>query len=246
MIDLLATAVADPTLLALGLAVMVGAMVQSTIGFGIAVVAAPFVVTLRPDLMPASLIVCVFFLPLLQLASGPRDVAWEHLGWAVGARVLATPLGVLLVALASADVIAMTVGILILVTVAASIWAVDIRLDRRNSAIAGAISGVSGTAASIGGPFFALVLQHERPERLRATLATFFLAGSVLGLSGLALGGQVDAEDVVAGLLWVPFVLVGHLLAGPVRRRIRPQTVRRGVLTFCVVASVGVIARALF
>lgn len=235
----------DPTLLLLGLVVLCGSMVQSTIGFGIAVVAAPFVVMVRPDLMPASLIVCVFFLPLLQLLGGAREIAWRHLGWALGARVLATPLGVALVAVATADAIALTVGVLILVTVAASVWAVDIRLDRRNSALAGAITGVSGTAASIGGPFFALVLRHERPELLRGTLAAFFLAGTVIGMTGLAIGGQVDREDLLAGLVWAPFVLVGHLLAGPVRRRIRPETVRRGVLAFCVIASISVIARAL-
>ena len=50
---------------------------------------------------------------------------------------------------------------------------------------------------------------------------------------------------VLAGLVWAPFVLVGHLLAGPVRRRIRPEAVRRGVLVFCVIASIGVISRAL-
>ena len=91
--------------------------------------------------MPASLIVCVFFLPLLQLLGGAREIAWRHLRWALGARILATPLGVALVAVASADAIALTVGVLILVTVAASVWAVDIRLDRRNSALAGAITG---------------------------------------------------------------------------------------------------------
>ena len=64
-------------------------------------------------------------------------------------------------------------------------------------------------------------------------------------MTGLAIGGQVDREDLLAGLVWAPFVLVGHLLAGPVRRRIRPESVRRGVLVFCVIASIGVIARAL-
>lgn len=234
----------DPTLLLLGVVVALGATVQSTIGFGISVVAAPFVVLLRPDLMPASLLVCVFALPLTQLATGARTIAWRHLGWALGARALVTPVGVLLVAATSADVIALTVGILILVTVVASVTTLDIQLTRRNSAAAGAITGVSGTAAAIGGPFFALVLQHERPERLRATLAVFFLAGTVIAFTGLSLAGQVDATDVRAGLLWVPFVLLGHVLAGPLRSRIAAQTVRRGVLAFCVIASVSVIGRA--
>ena len=43
-----------PLVLGLGLAVLAGGVVQSTIGFGLAVVAAPVVVLLAPDLMPSS------------------------------------------------------------------------------------------------------------------------------------------------------------------------------------------------
>lgn len=235
----------DPVLLGLGLVVAVGAFVQSSIGFGIAVVSAPFVVVLRPDLMPTSMLVCAFVLPILQLASGPREILWRPLGWAVGARLVATPLGVWLVASTSTDAIALAVGILILVTVIASVVAVDIRLTRGSSMGAGAISGVSGTAASIGGPFFALVLRHEPPDRLRATLAVFFIAGSTMAIGGLALAGAATWDQVLAGVVWTPFVLLGHVVAGPVRQRLPAAAVRKGVLIFCVVASVSVIARTL-
>src|SRR5699024_177204 len=119
------------------------------------------------------------------------------------------------VAATTPDVIALAVGVLILVTVVASVTAVDLRPSAPNAAAAGTVTGVSATAASIGGPFLALVLQHEPPQRIRATLAAFFLAGSVIGVTGLAVAGQVDAPDVVAGLAWIPFVLVGHLVARP-------------------------------
>lgn len=233
----------DPTLLFLGLMVGIGAFVQSSIGFGTAVVAAPFVVVLRPELMPGALLVCTFVLPMVQLASGPREIAWRPLGWAVGARLVATPFGVLVVALTSTDVIALVVGVLILITVVASLVAVDLQVTRGTAMGAGAISGISGTAASIGGPFFALVLQHEPPIRLRSTLAVFFIAGSAMAMTGLALAGQMTWLHVQAGLLWLPFVIAGHFLAGPVRARMPAEAVRRGVLTFCVVASVSVIAR---
>ncbi|WP_068264950.1 sulfite exporter TauE/SafE family protein [Janibacter limosus] len=235
----------DPVLLGLGLVVAVGAFVQSSIGFGIAVVSAPFVVVLRPDLMPTSMLVCAFILPIVQVASGPREISWRPLGWAVGARLVATPLGVWLVASTSADAIALAVGILILVTVIASVVAVDIRLTRGSAMGAGAISGVSGTAASIGGPFFALVLRHEPPDRLRATLAVFFIAGAMMAIAGLALAGAATWEQIRAGLMWTPYVVIGHLVAGPVRRRLPAVAVRRGVLVFCAVASVSVIARTL-
>lgn len=235
----------DPTVLALGLAVGVGAFVQSSIGFGIAVVSAPVIVMVEPQLMPVSLLVCAIFLPWVQLASGPREISWRPLGWSLGARALATPLGVVVVAATSADAIAVIVGALILVTVAVSVRSVDVRPTRGAMVAAGAISGVSGTAASIGGPFMALALQHEPPARLRATLAVFFIVGSAVSLGGLALAGEITAEQVRAGIIWWPFVVAGHLAAGPVRSRLPAATLRRVVLAFCVVASLGVIARAL-
>lgn len=233
-----------PLVLGLGLAVLTGGVVQSMVGFGMAVVAAPFVVLLAPDLMPVALLVPALALPLLQLAHAERDVAWRPLGWAVGARTLATPVGVAVVALVSPRAIAALVGVLILLTVALSVRTIGLRPTPVNAAAAGAVSGVSGTAAAIGGPFLALVLQHERPERVRSTLAVFFLAGSVLGLVGLRAGGQLTAQQVVVGGLWVPFVLLGYAAAAPLRARIDPDRFRRIVLGFCVVASVVVIGRA--
>ena len=108
------TAWLDPTILALGLAVGIGAFVQSSIGFGIAVVSAPLVVVVEPQLMPVSLMVCAIFLPFVQLTSGPREISWQPLGWSLVARLLATPLGIVIVAVTSADAIALIVGVLIL------------------------------------------------------------------------------------------------------------------------------------
>lgn len=233
-----------PLLLLLGVAVLAGGVVQSTIGFGMAVVAAPVVVLLAPDLMPAALLVPSLALPVLQLSHGVRDIAWRPLGWALGARTLFTPVGVAVVASFSPRAIAALVGVLILVTVALSVRTIDLRPTRANAAVAGGVSGVSGTAAAIGGPFLALVLQHERPERVRSTLAVFFVAGSLLGLGGLALGGELAGEQVAAGLVWVPFGLVGYAVSAPVRARIDPERFRRVVLAFCVLASTVVIVRA--
>ena len=81
--------------------------------------------------------------------------------------------------------------------------------------------------------------------RLRSTLAVFFIGGNAMGLLALALAGEASGEQLRAGLLWLPFVVLGHLLAGPVRSRLPARVLRRWVLAFCVVASIGVIARAL-
>ncbi len=233
-----------PLVIGLGFAVLAGGFVQSSIGFGLAVVAAPVVVLLAPELMPAALLLPALTLPVLVLSAGERDIAWRPLGWALGARTLFTPVGVGVVAWFSPRAIAALVGVLILVTVALSVWAIDLRATPRNAAVAGAVSGISGTAAAIGGPFLALVLQHERPQRVRSTLAVFFVAGSLLGMGGLYLGGELTREQVVAGLVWVPFGLLGYAFSAPLRSRIDPERFRRWVLGFCALASITVILRA--
>lgn len=233
-----------PVLL-LGLALFAGAFVQSSIGFGMAVVAAPFLVLFAPELMPGALLVTSFSLPVVQLVHGPRDIAWRPLSWALVARLLVMPLGVAAVALLSVRAISVVTGVLILLTVAASVSALEVRTTPVNAAVAGAIAGFSGTAASIGGPFLALVLQHERPTRLRATLSVFFLAGAAMAVAGLSFAGEFTREQLVAGLAWIPFMALGYAAAAPARARLDRDRLRRAVLAFCVLASVSVIVRAL-
>lgn len=234
-----------PVVLGLGLALVAGAFVQSSIGFGLAVVAAPFVVVFAPDLMPGSLLVASFSLPVAQLLLSPLDIAWRPLGWALVARLVLTPLGVLAVALLSVRSLSVAVGILILVTVAASLTTVEIRMTSRNAAAAGAVAGVSGTATSIGGPFLALVLQHERPERVRSTLAAFFVAGAVMAIGSLSLAGEFNRAQLLAGLAWLPFIALGYAVAAPLRRHLRTEQLRRGVLAFSALAGASILLRAL-
>lgn len=231
--------------LPLGLALFAGAFVQSSVGFGMALVAAPFVVVFAPDLMPGALLVTSFSLPVVQLVHAPTDIAWRPLGIALAGRALLTPVGVAVVALMSVQAISVLVGVLVLLSVAASVWAIELRASDRNAAVAGALAGVSGTAASIGGPFLALVLQHERPTRLRATLAAFFLAGTALAVVGLVVAGQFTGEQLRAGVSWVPFIALGYAAAGPLRERLDRGRLRLAVLWFCTVAGASVIARTL-
>ncbi|MFW5469487.1 TSUP family transporter [Knoellia sp. CPCC 206435] len=234
-----------PVVLGLGAALVAGAFVQSSIGFGLAVVAAPFVVVLAPELMPGALLVASFSLPVAQLLLAPVDISWRPLGWALVARLVLTPVGVVAVAFLSVRSLSVAVAVLILVTVAASLTTVEIRMTSRNAAIAGAVAGVSGTATSIGGPFLALVLQHERPERVRSTLAAFFVAGAVMAIGSLSVAGEFTRAQLLAGLVWLPFVAIGYAVAAPLRRHLRTEHLRRGVLSFSALAGASILLRAL-
>lgn len=227
----------------LGLVVGLGAFVQRIIGFGLAVVAAPFVVLLEPQVMPAALLLTVLPLPFIEVVRGWRQIRWRSFGWAMGGRLLTTPLGVYLVSVASPTVISLTVAAMVLVAVAGSMTRIRVRPSDPLSFVAGLITGVSATSASIGGPFFGLVLQEQPPRQVRATLAPFFLLGAAVSFAALLGGGEVHREAIVAGIAWLPFVAVGTLLAQPVRHRIDPLAFRRVMLALATVAAFAVVAR---
>ena len=237
----------DPTLglvLLLGTAVLVGAVVQASVGFGIVVVAAPFVIWLAPELMPGSMLVCGFVMPLLQLRGTWRDVDWVSLRAALAGRLLLTPVGVWVVAVSSTRLIAFLVGLLVLAVALATAYAPAFEPRPRNLFVAGMLTGVSGTAAAVGGPFVAMTLQHDEPARIRATLAGFFTVGSAASLAALGYAGELPPEQLWWGAVFVPFLVVGYVLAGPVVRRLDEGRLRTAMLWFCVVAAVSIMLRA--
>ncbi len=227
-----------------GIAVLVGAYIQSSIGFGVAVVAGPIVALAAPELMPGSMLVCGVLVPLMTLISGPRRIARGPLTWSLAGRLLLTPVGVWIVSILSPRAIGAAVGVLVLLAVLFSVRSINLRATPLTTFSAGLVTGISGTAASIGGPFLALTMQHEPPARVRSTLAAAFMAGATISLLGLAIGGQLTGEQLRYGATWAPFLLVGHLVAGPTRRFLDAGRLRSATLILASVASVLVIARA--
>ncbi len=237
----------DPTLglvLLLGTAVLVGAVVQSSVGFGIVVVAAPFVIWLAPELMPGTMLICGFVMPLLHLVRRWRAVHLGHFSAALAGRLALTPVGVWVVAVASERLIAFLVGVLVLVVAVASAYAPEFEPRTRNLVLAGALTGITGTSAAVGGPFVAMTLQHEPPARMRATLAAFFTVGSLASLLGLVIAGELTRGQVAWGAILVPFLVVGYLLSEPLTRRADDERIRIAMLAFCVVSGLSIILRA--
>lgn len=231
------------TFVLLGLLVGAGAFVQRIAGFGLAVVAAPFVVTFAPEVMPAALLLVVLPLPITELLRNRQDVLWRSFAWAIAGRALTMPIGVWVVAHASSTVISLGVAFMVLVAVAGSLTRLRVHANPTTSFVAGLLTGVSATAASIGGPFFSLALQEQEPQKARSTMAPFFLVGSLLSLVGLSVGGQMPHAAWTTGLGWLPFMALGALMAQPLRHRIDQARFKRIVFVVATASALGVIAR---
>lgn len=228
----------------LAVAVTAGALVQGAVGLGLGLVAAPVCALVDPDLMPGVMLWLAAAYPVLTLLREGRASDWGGLGWAFAGRIPGTVLGVAIVSAVSARLLGLLVGVIVLVAVFLTWRVVTVPMRRDVLVGAGVVSGVTGTATSIGGPPLALVYQHETGARLRATLATYFLGGALLSLGGLALVGDLTVRDGLWALALVPFLVVGFVLSDLVRRHVDAGRTRHAVLVVCAASALALVARS--
>lgn len=220
-------------------------MVQGSVGFGLALIAAPVVALLDPSVMPGAVQLVSIVLPLFSLAAEWRHIDWHGIRWALLGRMPGMLVGVWVVKAASPRVLSVAVGGMVLVAVALTAWAVAVPRTPRTLALAGMVSGVTGTATSIGGPPMGLVYQHAKGPQIRATLAMYFAVGAALSMCTLAVSGEMPPRALVAGLFLVPFVVIGFAVSGPLRRYLDGGKIRAGVLVAAAVSAIALIARGL-
>lgn len=229
-----------------GLVVFVGTLVQGAVGFGMAIVAAPLLALLDPTLVPVPLLVLGLAYAVLALGREPSDVDWRGVGWALLGRIPGIAVGAVAVARLPARAFAALVAVVVLTAAVLSVVRWRPRPTPPALLAAGVVSGVGGTATSISGPPVALLYQDACGARVRATLAAYFVAGSILSLVGLALAGQVTGGGLTAGAWLLPFMAAGFVASGPARALLDRGWTRPAVVGLAVAGAVLLLGRAVF
>ncbi|HVL85275.1 MAG TPA: sulfite exporter TauE/SafE family protein [Pseudonocardia sp.] len=227
-----------------GLVVAVGALVQGAVGFGMAIVAVPFLALLAPELVPVPQLMLGMAHAMLALYRERDDVDWSGVGWALLGRLPGAAVGAYAVAVLPTRPFLALVAVTVLVAAALSVVRWRPRPTPGALLVAGAVSGVGGTASAIAGPPVALLYQGCAGPRVRATMAAYFSAGAVLSLGALALAGEVGAGSVVAALWLAPFMVAGFLLSGPARAVLDRGWTRPAVVAISAAAALALLARA--
>jgi uncharacterized protein len=205
----------------LAVVIFLAACLQAAVGFGMGMVAAPFVALVDPSLLPAAVILLAILVSAAIAVIERAALDVRGAGWALLGRIPGSALGAVLVAVLSAAALGWFVAATVLVGVVASLWGWRPRVTRTSQITAGALSGVMGTATSIGGAPMALLWQASDGPRLRGTMSAFFLVGSIVSTLALLVLGQITLHTwQVTGLLVAPAVLgfvVRHLDKGRIR-----------------------------
>jgi uncharacterized membrane protein YfcA len=226
------------------LVVFVGALVQSSIGIGLGLIASPILGLADPAFVPVALLVAILPMTVAMAIRERESIDRTGIGWAIGGRIPGTVVGAWLAARASHTTLAIVIAVVVLCAVIGSASGVHFAPTKRNLAISGAASGFGGTAAGIGGPPMALTYQHSDPATMRSTLALFFVVGIFISFTSLAIAGVIDRRELQLGLLLIPASLLGVWASNYTAPRLPVDRVRPLVLALCAVSAVVLLLEA--
>ena len=223
----------------------VGAVVQGSIGFGLAVFAAPLVTLIDPRIVPAPMLFAAFVLTSLLAIRERQAIDLTGIKWALLGRIPGVALGVAVLAVTPPGTLVILFGVLVVIGTLMTARGPALQPSARTLLAAGLLSGFMGTAASVGGPPIALVYQREAGPRLRSTLNGYFLVGTVMSLAALFAVGRIGSTELAWSIVLVPGVVVGFACSAPAARWLdsKRRGLRTALLIFSAASGLVVVAR---
>jgi uncharacterized membrane protein YfcA len=231
-------------LVLMSLAVLVAAFVQGATGVGFALIAAPVIGLVRPELLPVC--VLVLMLPLNLYVAWRERGAIDGTGarWITGGRVAGTAGGLWVLAALSAGQLSLFVGASTVAAALVTLLMPAFSPGRGAFVGAGLVTGITETATGIGGPPLALVYQHQPAPTMRSTIALCFLLGELVSLAVLLTTGRVGLPQLQAAALLLPALVVGAVLSRLVHRRVNGRLLRIFVQLFAIVSGLVLLVKA--
>jgi uncharacterized protein len=223
---------------------MIGATLQASVGFGIALVVVPLLALMNPSFVPGPMLFASLFLALIMAFRGWGAMDKRKMSQALFGLFLGTGIAALALTVISADRLPRIFGVLILIAVAISVSGIHVPLTKINLISAGLVSGIMGTVAGIHGPPVALLYQRQAGDTVRATLAVFFVIGYSTALVALSLVGRLGVQEIKVGFSFAPGVFAGYLLARFALKRFdRGPWLRTAILSVATLSAIALILK---
>jgi len=222
------------------------ALLQGAVGFGMALMAIPFLIHFDMRFVPGPLLVAALALHLLVFQRDRHDVDRSGITLLFIGRCIGTiPAAALLVWL-PLDSMKLLLALVVLAGAVMGALKADVHPTRTALFTAGTSSGFMATVAALGGPPVALVYQHAKGPRLRGTLAGYFIGGTLVSLAALAVIGRFGREEIRLSLFLIPGTVLGYAMSGPAAAYLDGGYTRIAVLVVSALAALSVVATVIF
>ena len=233
----------DPWITAYSIACVFGAaIVRGYSGFGFSLLA---ITALSLALPPAEIVPSIFMLEIAAslhlLPSIWRDIHWRSIGLLLVGCVIATPVGVQLLAQVPEAPMRIAISLFVVVVVA-FLWR-GFALKTMPGSVAtvatGAASGLFNGAFGIGGPPVILFF-FSSPAGVavgRASVIAYFLGTDSIGLAFQAQADLMTWATLWRFLTFLPPLLAGVWFGARVFKHANPESFRRWVLRILVLLA---------
>lgn len=226
-------------------ALFLGCAIQTALGFGMAVIAAPIIVLFKPEWVPAILTMVALVLSLQNAWNQRSGVRWRLIAPAMVSRIPGTILGAWVLLLLPVQLLQVLVALMVFVAIFATVFAKPFAASTLNLSIAGFVSGVAGTTTSIGGPPMALVMQHGSTHTTRANLSIYFAFSCMTSLVSYQAVGILNSTLWLTGASFIPIAYLGFF-AGKGLRNWVDERFRVILLSLCSVSALIALYGAVF
>lgn len=227
------------------LLVFLGCFVQTTVGFGLAIVSAPFLIQLSELFVPGPITFVALVLSLKNAYKFRRSISLSGLKHAVLGRVFGSLCGGLLLFYSDVQQLTLLIGVLVLLSVVLSLLPIQFQPTPNRLILAGYFSGLFGTSSSIGGPPMALLLQHQSADIIRGNLSAFFVVSSLISLIIQVPIGYMGTQHLLLALLMLPAAVLGYKIAALYMVKLPLKSIRYCSLSICFIAGSYAIYSAL-
>ncbi|UJF18283.1 sulfite exporter TauE/SafE family protein [Vibrio sp. SS-MA-C1-2] len=232
------------TLMAAGL-IFLGAFVQTSVGFGLAIVSAPILFQISPEYVPVPVSIIGLLISILSAHKYRQNIEIGDLKMAIVGRIPGSIAGVFLLLYVSTQTLSLWLGLMVVFAVLISVLPFRLEPTKAKLSIAGFFSGFFGTSSGIGGPPMAILLQHQEANQLRGNLSAFFMFSSTISLIILYFAGLFNWHHLIITIPLIPAAWLGYRIALLTNKRLSKQKVRIAALVLCLVSGFSAIYQGL-
>jgi len=222
-----------------------GALVQSSVGFGFALVTVPLLTLMDPVFVPGPTLLANLLLAILMSIRERAAIEQGQLSVAAWGLAVGTVIGALALTLMPREHLSGLFGLVILASVALSVIGHHVSITPRNLLVVGITSGVMGTMAGIHGPPIALLYQRAPGRTVRATLAVFFAFAYAISICALFITHLFGMRELLLCAILVPGVIIGYLLSWKIQEKFDGQYLWRAILAVAGLSGLALVGKEL-
>ena len=224
-------------------AMTAASFVQSSVGFGLALVSGPFLLLLNPHFFPGPMLATALVNTLLMVRRERQSIDIRGVAYVMIGRIPGTFVAAIVLTFLTQRSYDLIFAAIIILSVGLSALGWRVSPTPRNSTIAGFAAGLMGTISSIGGPPLALLYQHATGPTMRSSLAAMFVLGAIVSLTALSIIGRFGLEEIKLTCFMIPGVVIGFLASSYGAKWVDAGRLRPCVLTVSGLSAIAVIIR---